>query len=124
MAMRTRCSVGASHCSSISRIISQSGEEVLTSPSNSASVHCKALATCKSTSTEALPRPYSMFAKCRSDTCAAVARALRVMPRRARSAPTRWPRPIKYGFLSSVVAALSDEFSVSVCNIVLDMVEK
>ena len=127
MATRTFCKVASSRCSSISRIISHSGEEVVTSPISSLTVHCRALATCNSTSTEALPRPYSILARWRSDTSAARARALRVMPRRARKALTRPPKATKNGCLAGgerpSVFVVSVGVNPDTCNIVLDMLK-
>ena len=71
-----------------SRISSHSGEDAVTSPSSSAREHCSAVATCCSTRIDALPMPYSRFARWRSDT-PACATALRVRPRRARMLRTR-----------------------------------
>ena len=83
-ATRARRRSASSRRSRSSRISSHSGEDAVTSPSNSASEHCSAVATCCSTRIDALPMPYSRFARCRSDTLAACATALRVRPRRAR----------------------------------------
>ena len=100
-ATRTRCSVASSRCSSNSRNINHSGDEVVTSPINSAKEHWSAPATCKSTKIEALPVPYSRLAKCRSDTSAMLATAFRVRPRRERNARTRSPKAVKNGSRSA-----------------------
>jgi hypothetical protein len=76
-----------------------SGELVLMSPNSSAKEHCKACETCSKTKTDTLPVPYSKLAKCRSDTSAANATALRVMPFRERKLRTRSPSAIKNGLL-------------------------
>ena len=95
-AARPRCG----RCSS-SRIISHSGELVVTSPTSSASAQSSAVATCCSTRIEALPTPYSRLARWRSETPDASATALRVRPRRARSRRTRSPSATRNGALAA-----------------------
>ena len=83
----------------ISRKLSHSGDWVVTSPRISASEHCSARDTCKRTRIEALPTPYSRLARCRSETPVARAKALRVRPRRTRSALARSPSARRNGSL-------------------------
>ncbi len=118
-AMRARRNVASSRCSNSSRISSHSGDWVVTSPNNSASELCSACATCHSSKMETLPSPYSKFARCRSDTPAVWAKALRVMPRRARKERTRSPKADRKGFLSASVDF--SECGDSICNILLDI---
>ena len=96
-ARRTRRSVASSQAPSVSRSMSHSGVWVVTSPTSSASEHCSAWATCKSTRIEALPTPYSRLARCRSETPVARASALRVRPRRTRRPLARRPSAARNG---------------------------
>src|SRR6218665_3160177 len=104
-ARRARRNCGSLRCSSSSRISSHSGERVVKSPCNSASEQCSAPATCCNTRIDALPVPYSRFARWRSEMPAAKETALRVRPRCARSLRTRSPRATSRGFLASSVGA-------------------
>ncbi|MNT27569.1 hypothetical protein D3C72_1632060 [compost metagenome] len=104
-ATRTRRRSASLRCSSSSRISSHSGELVVTSPTSSASEQCSAPATCCSTRIDALPMPYSRFARWRSDTSADRATALRVRPRCARRLRTRSPSATSSGFLASPATA-------------------
>jgi len=76
---------------------SHSGDEVVSSPTNSAIWQPSAIATWRSTWTDALPTPSSRFARWRSDTAEASESARRVMPLRARSARTRSPSATRKG---------------------------
>ncbi|CQR29211.1 hypothetical protein THICB1_140045 [Thiomonas arsenitoxydans] len=126
-AARTRCRVASSRCSSSSRSSSHSGEEVVTSPINSARLHCSAWATCSRTRMDAFPTPLSRLARWRSETSEAMATALRVRPRRARRARTRSPSAIRKGWRASPwvarAAASSGDPSRGSCNILLDISE-
>ena len=103
-ARRARASAASSRPRSRRSICDHSGDAEMSSPTSSAIEHCNAPASCRSSMTEALPCPVSRFARCRSEMPAACASALRVMPRRARSARTRSPRLDRNGSLPGPVA--------------------
>ena len=104
-ARRARRNSASLRPASSSRRLSHSGVPVVTSPISSASGQCSAPATWCSTRIDALPMPYSRLARCRSDTPAACATALRVRPRRARASRTRSPSAARKGFFSSSAAS-------------------
>ena len=105
MAMRAWCNSGSLRFCNSSRINNHSGVAVVTSPNNSASGHCKAVATSNKIKMDALPVPDSRLAKWRCDTWAASATARRVRPRRERSKRTRSPKATKKGCRSDGGAA-------------------
>ena len=96
----------SSRFASRSRISNHSGDDVVTSPISSASGQCSAMAICCRTRIDALPIPYSRFARWRSETSAACATALRVMPRRARSVRTRSPSATSSGCFDASASRL------------------
>src|SRR5271168_2245086 len=98
----------------ILRIISQSGELVVSSPSSSASEQSSARATFCNTRMETLPMPDSRFARCRSETSAFCASTRRGMPRRARSNFTRTPRSARRGFFSGTVSLCPASFFIGI----------
>jgi len=64
----------------ISRILSHSGDEIVSSPISSASLQLRTWLSWRRNCIDAFPEPNSMFCKWRSDTSALRAKALRDMP--------------------------------------------
>ena len=74
------------------RISTSSGDAMPSWPTNSAIEQLSACASCRSSSTDALPVPVSRLARWRSEIPASRASTLRVTPRRERISRTRSPK--------------------------------
>jgi hypothetical protein len=100
MTSRALRKVASSWLASNSRINCHSGECAAWSSNSSEGLVLSAPATCKRIRTEALPTPSSRLPRCRSDTSAADANSLRVIPRPFRTLRIRSPSWTRKGCFS------------------------